>query len=157
MPRSPAPSAGDFYPRSPCGERHRRRGANRWRAQNFYPRSPCGERLIFLCNPFDYWQFLSTLSLRRATQIVSIFRSPLVYFYPRSPCGERPAGCSRKPWISTSFLSTLSLRRATKSSIAAVPRALFLSTLSLRRATVMHSKIFAEYQFLSTLSLRRAT
>ena len=146
-----------FYPRSPCGERHPRQVANRWRAQNFYPRSPCGERLIFLCNPFDYWQFLSTLSLRRATQIVSIFRSPLVYFYPRSPCGERPAGCSRKPWISTSFLSTLSLRRATKSSIAAVPRALFLSTLSLRRATVMHSKIFAEYQFLSTLSLRRAT
>ena len=32
-----------FYPRSPCGERHR--GAYHVkRHENFYPRSPCGER-----------------------------------------------------------------------------------------------------------------
>ena len=33
----------NFYPRSPCGERHEalHRG---WFLPNFYPRSPCGER-----------------------------------------------------------------------------------------------------------------
>ena len=37
-------------------------------------------------------KFLSTLSLRRATCII-IWKIPLrSYFYPRSPCGERPYG-----------------------------------------------------------------
>ena len=58
---------GNFYPRSPCGER-------RWHwplplapTKHFYPRSPCGERL----------------TATPATQSAG-------YFYPRSPCGERP-------------------------------------------------------------------
>ena len=81
-------------------------------------------------------QFLSTLSLRRATagQCAGVPgadhfypRSPcgerrylrpraggsMWYFYPRSPCGERrrPGG----PWNKRPrFLSTLSLRRATR-------------------------------------------
>ena len=33
--------------------------------------------------------FLSTLSLRRATWLVSYSAPSLLYFYPRSPCGER--------------------------------------------------------------------
>ena len=78
-----------FYPRSPCGERHanlRRHCGN----DNFYPRSPCGERLIVtvgllmfslisihallaesdVASNFKHpepSEFLSTLSLRRAT------------------------------------------------------------------------------------------
>ena len=35
-------------------------------------------------------QFLSTLSLRRATFFLLLPISPQAYFYPRSPCGERP-------------------------------------------------------------------
>ena len=56
-----------FYPRSPCGER---RPHQRYFAvdENFYPRSPCGERPIFAVRPYDAPVFLSTLSLRRATQ-----------------------------------------------------------------------------------------
>ena len=40
-----ASKLGDFYPRSPCGERrlHYVDFSGLWR--NFYPRSPCGERL----------------------------------------------------------------------------------------------------------------
>ena len=81
---------GDFYPRSPCGERQF--GLLRRAAQiYFYPRSPCGERLkntlrqivdrgisihALLAESdgiglvFLWWgvRFLSTLSLRRATQ-----------------------------------------------------------------------------------------
>ena len=79
-----------FYPRSPCGERHKeaaeairsmvisihallaesdklRKHTPRWNLY-FYPRSPCGERL-------GSWP--------RAMILLCL------YFYPRSPCGER--------------------------------------------------------------------
>ena len=56
--------------------------------------------------------FLSTLSLRRATQNSMEMRVIRTNFYPRSPCGERLRG-----WTlninGPIFLSTLSLRRAT--------------------------------------------
>ena len=58
----------NFYPRSPCGERricdYRRRDPG-----HFYPRSPCGERLAAVVYSLDVVLFLSTLSLRRATDI----------------------------------------------------------------------------------------
>ena len=124
----------------------------------FYPRSPCGERLEEVeklsrvivisihallaesdgglwMSPAGFWAFLSTLSLRRATQLPApkpprvirflstlslrratpcqslLCRAPS-YFYPRSPCGERPIFAVR-PYDAPIFLSTLSLRRAT--------------------------------------------
>ena len=101
--------------------------------QNFYPRSPCGERhdtsSLMQCQAkflstlslrratFDAMQivivviflstlslrratilivllilpirFLSTLSLRRATDFRCSFKCTICNFYPRSPCGER--------------------------------------------------------------------
>ena len=99
-----------FYPRSPCGERHKRYEFGRHN-RNFYPRSPCGERphpvTVFIC---------------------------VINFYPRSPCGER----LKTPCVRLSievFLSTLSLRRATQWTTWNHPAHAFLSTLSLRRAT----------------------
>ncbi len=100
-----------FYPRSPCGERLRAAKHQNAVRVNFYPRSPCGERpennSSMLCNV----EFLSTLSLRRATRgashatlhwCISIhallaesdeqsssYNAYLADFYPRSPCGER--------------------------------------------------------------------
>ena len=60
-------------------------------------------------------QFLSTISLRRATVPWPTVSPPTPNFYPRSPCGERrqkqPTQTAQKP-----FLSTLSLRRATSSA-----------------------------------------
>ena len=101
-----------FYPRSPCGERRHRQYSFAPRFVDFYPRSPCGERpagaVLYnrytqisihallaesdgncseICNGGN--QFLSTLSLRRAT-------------FGYGAC----FACSK-------FLSTLSLRRAT--------------------------------------------
>ena len=101
----------NFYPRSPCGERPY---PSQWRtlARDFYPRSPCGERRsgyfrfsrldvisihALLAESDCQWrrsvklfrQFLSTLSLRRATSHIR----------------------TSTPRIT--FLSTLSLRRAT--------------------------------------------
>ena len=104
-------SSGYFYPRSPCGERlvglilidcaqdisiHALLAesdspkAMIWRfSSHFYPRSPCGERRLF---SFFCWrtpEFLSTLSLRRATH------------------------AALASHLHDGFLSTLSLRRAT--------------------------------------------
>ena len=84
-----------------------RHSASCW---HFYPRSPCGERHSVSAPNRPKEQFLSTLSLRRAT-IARNFKHP------------EPAR----------FLSTLSLRRAT--GLIFFDVSLFLSTLSLRRAT----------------------
>ena len=110
------PGTNNFYPRSPCGERRNVDCNYRSGCHYFYPRSPCGERpgenlinsigLIISIHALlaesddnkptqsaGYKQFLSTLSLRRATNCTSIGRPKRLYFYPRSPCGERR--CSR--------------------------------------------------------------
>ena len=79
-------------------------------------------------------EFLSTLSLRRATWAAITLREVFAYFYPRSPCGERRP-CAQSLATRFRFLSTLSLRRATRTTASAAPTAGFLSTLSLRRAT----------------------
>ena len=105
-----------FYPRSPCGER-RGRSAGRYHQNYFYPRSPCGERPPAENAYFTAVQFLSTLSLRRATRgtmrkktsknisihallaesdrQIDAVRLAGFYFYPRSPCGERRVTCTR--------------------------------------------------------------
>ena len=80
----------NFYPRSPCGERHRYDFATWMRTaisihallaeSDLTLKSMTGQTLIFL----------STLSLRRATEIPSECCSGTSNFYPRSPCGERP-------------------------------------------------------------------
>ena len=195
-------SADNFYPRSPCGERHRPRpGLAGGLAISIHALlaesdSSCFARSLIAEG------FLSTLSLRRATHIlrrevlllqISIHallaesdaaaqtrQKYRIYFYPRSPCGERPPA-ENAYFTAVQFLSTLSLRRATLSLIVTdkfLHR--FLSTLSLRRATTRNWKIWCvnayfyprspcgerrkpkrlksrRCVFLSTLSLRRAT
>ena len=101
---------------------------------NFYPRSPCGERLSCVINNVIDGIFLSTLSLRRATEVARSNQTIISHFYPRSPCGERRETADRHT-VSLTFLSTLSLRRATWARGSRVTYVEFLSTLSLRRAT----------------------
>ena len=125
---------------------------------DFYPRSPCGERLSESNRHGHPFQFLSTLSLRRATTCVvymiflHTFLSTLSLrratsssasvntsssdFYPRSPCGERPTtGCGI---LSPSCISIHALL-AESDFLPEYPTGdmiAFLSTLSLRRATL---------------------
>ena len=174
----PAPLGPYFYPRSPCGERPIT-AIGLPLILHFYPRSPCGERRDLANITVTELQFLSTLSLRRATphggstgtsKVISIhallaesdygtliYSNGKAYFYPRSPCGER-----RKPGFfytqKRKFLSTLSLRRATGFSWAfgvsdkiSIHALLAESDSSRRRVSGSNSA------FLSTLSLRRAT
>ena len=57
--------------------------------------------------------FLSTLSLRRATNARRSINTEFNNFYPRSPCGERRVAQGAIAGDKV-FLSTLSLRRATR-------------------------------------------
>ena len=171
-----------FYPRSPCGERPA--GNQHWQILlgDFYPRSPCGERRLMYRhqgqqNPISIhallaesdkntpqnklanMQFLSTLSLRRATASTGATRRAQeanisihallaesdpyslnqsvksLYFYPRSPCGERP----RTPTTVLTLICISIHALLAESDIFALwmvrSHPLFLSTLSLRRAT----------------------
>ena len=123
----------DFYPRSPCGERHGtdgvqsesfeflstlslRRATNpgqpvRGLPGNFYPRSPCGERRQRCAGATCPCNFYPRSPCGERHVSVS-YRRDRFYFYPRSPCGERPE-IAAKGVGSVVFLSTLSLRRAT--------------------------------------------
>ncbi len=78
-----------FYPRSPCGERP---GAQQTTvvSQSISIHALLAESdAIYLAMSGTTFQFLSTLSLRRATS--ACWRGCLsrCNFYPRSPCGER--------------------------------------------------------------------
>ena len=123
--------------------------------------------------------FLSTLSLRRATEnplrqvvnrSISIHAlltesdvTPMVtppsykYFYPRSPYGERQQSSSYNAYLEE-FLSTLSLRRATnpirECQIVPIISIHALLTESDAACPFCENRI---EKFLSTLSLRRAT
>ena len=82
--------APDFYPRSPCGERHTEKWP--WPSRsNFYPRSPCGERR-------------PTCTLLAAPCAISI----------HALLAESDHSRRCRMWAFRRFLSTLSLRRATK-------------------------------------------
>ena len=127
-----------------------------------------------------YVEFLSTLSLRRATsgnQHTQTFENCISI---HALLAESDTAETAKTSNADTFLSTLSLRRATRNIANGerekdnfYPRSpcgerqprkteapgaiVFLSTLSLRRATIRIAQIAPIVQFLSTLSLRRAT
>ena len=126
---------GYFYPRSPCGER-RQAGQLQQRTTRISIHALLAEsdrcdshsaRAIVISihallaesdpkraeiHASTQQEFLSTLSLRRATKWIPLYSPTRCYFYPRSPCGERP-GKVKVVEPGLAFLSTLSLRRAT--------------------------------------------
>ena len=81
-------------------------------------------------------QFLSTLSLRRATCRVPASPCPLQYFYPRSPCGERQEDMIFEEQTEQISIHALLAESDFIFFLPLVLILLFLSTLSLRRATV---------------------
>ena len=170
----------DFYPRSPCGER--RSGLNiRCVGDDFYPRSPCGERPCRPTRSSLLLEFLSTLSLRRATShnqreasieqisihallaesdpLTDCVKESYTDFYPRSPCGERLLIFTARHMAVRVFLSTLSLRRATSIALYRSARVLYISIHALLAESDRFENhvVIIHNLFLSTLSLRRAT
>ena len=104
------------------------------RPQNFYPRSPCGERHTIQESATPVLEFLSTLSLRRATGR-TVHGRPVPGISIHALLAESDFWWADIPLICVEFLSTLSLRRATRAVRTSNMALIFLSTLSLRRAT----------------------
>ena len=191
-----------FYPRSPCGERPWQRGSRITYVEFFYPRSPCGERQ-FIGFPYPVAQsfsihallaesdnsielapagiatFLSTLSLRRATE-GGLLRRCTTHFSIHALLAESDFSATWPFSGMLAFLSTLSLRRATSlfffifyslsffyprspcgerlATLCNVPLDSFFyprSPCGERRAG--RAVTWDVVTFLSTLSLRRAT
>ena len=129
-----ASKLGDFYPRSPCGERLT--GFSRsLEGRNFYPRSPCGERLD------------------TSKDVIKTSN-----FYPRSPCGERlnsAYGALDGASISIHAL----LAESDPAELTTLVNKLFISIHALLAESdlLTLSMVAIPISFLSTLSLRRAT
>ena len=83
-------SIGDFYPRSPCGERRGLMGGSNC-DRNFYPRSPCGERHTKHFPALHHILISIHALLAESDAGAGNNAIGISYFYPRSPCGERPA------------------------------------------------------------------
>ena len=81
-------SIPNFYPRSPCGERHLAPNPNT-KATEFLSTLSLRRATPKTLRHCTTYLFLSTLSLRRATCAPSITPATSRNFYPRSPCGER--------------------------------------------------------------------
>ncbi len=82
---------GNFYPRSPCGERQQY-FLLPFSQYYFYPRSPCGERRVYQYGTGGLTD-ISIHALLAESDLFSTHAAPQsLYFYPRSPCGERPSG-----------------------------------------------------------------
>ena len=81
---------GNFYPRSPCGERQReeKSQADTTGAISIHALLAESDLILRMAHLMELL-FLSTLSLRRATRPTLFDTAQHIYFYPRSPCGER--------------------------------------------------------------------
>ena len=123
----------NFYPRSPCGERQLLYIISTPKS-NFYPRSPCGERRILGRRLWHLEQFLSTLSLRRATrhQGVSLQRAAISIHALLAESDDIADKVRVKSIISIHALLAESDQPRSRKTGKPLP---FLSTLSLRRAT----------------------
>ena len=180
----------DFYPRSPCGERPR--GEHHANSQKEFLstlslRIATIHDFTTLYNIFisihallaesdimyalklaDTMLFLSTLSLRRATNPPSVTPTASRNFYPRSPCGERPSQpkppvkshnfyprspCGERRYLINTYhrIFGISIHALLAESDHNVYRGFgasrpFLSTLSLRRATAYEKRTSILYQ-----------
>ncbi len=125
----------------------------------FYPRSPCGERRRRTCHKYDSREFLSTLSLRRATGCPRLCERPTTISI-HALLAESDVCLYRLPLITLPIsihallaesdkyarfnddFSVISIHALLAESDAVGSKALnqrqaFLSTLSLRRATII--------------------
>ena len=101
--------------------------------------------------------FLSTLSLRRATDFKRLGLLGWLNFYPRSPCGERPASditCAfGKDFYPRSPCGERRIITETTKELLEISIHALLAESDRLCPVVYHTVA----QFLSTLSLRRAT
>ena len=102
-------------------------------------------------------EFLSTLSLRRATVKFSVSGSVISDFYPRSPCGERRESQPLSARPTTDFYprSPCGERRSLRQLQSALHD--FYPRSPCGERLIREPTTSRDDKFLSTLSLRRAT
>ena len=124
---------------------------------DFYPRSPCGERHHMPRVHVQLSIFLSTLSLRRATDHVQPGINP-THISIHALLAESDMGERSQLFQTGIFLSTLSLRRATgRGYQQSNHRSISIHALLAESDEGRVSAVEGFLKFLSTLSLRRAT
>ena len=125
---------------------------------NFYPRSPCGERRSNQPVTMRTWKFLSTLSLRRATQAANGLANAPPEISIHALLAESDTRRTYHKDESQEFLSTLSLRRATANAVDQIlPGHISIHALLAESDVSFMLYDTSSLIFLSTLSLRRAT
>ena len=169
-----------FYPRSPCGERRFVR-CRFWVLSNisihallaesdpsvlhsFRPLQISIHALLAESDGSPYhrlWkgseQFLSTLSLRRATLVLVFMICLLPDFYPRSPCGERRGFDASRPKNSQISIHALLAESDAYPDMIICTNVISIHAL-LAESDGQHVICLVSFRrFLSTLSLRRAT
>ena len=172
-------SAGNFYPRSPCGERRFKFDFILCHS-HFYPRSPCGERPRTRRQSAEGLQFLSTLSLRRATAVADVAVQAIAIsihallaesdglprrccrclrnFYPRSPCGERRSHTFNLTRFQCYFYPRSPCgERHRPYCFPFQTNNISIHALLAESDLCAFTSLFGAFLFLSTLSLRRAT
>ena len=125
---------------------------------NFYPRSPCGERhthpiTILVCVIISIHALLAESDPEKALQCVEtpVFLSTLSLRRATAETAKTSIG-------DIQFLSTLSLRRATQKRMHQLsPKAISIHALLAESDSQCRTLARGTYGFLSTLSLRRAT
>ena len=146
---------GDFYPRSPCGERLSQSSekstpeisihallaesdeSQRLCARpttDFYPRSPCGER-------------------QGSTARANVQH----HFYPRSPCGERRSDIEHHHGLKSISIHALLAESDNTADQEARKRLISIHALLAESDCITTITTCTALKFLSTLSLRRAT
>ena len=111
---------------------------------NFYPRSPCGERPGQLRQKYQQYRFLSTLSLRRATDLTG-YNEPQEEISIHALLAESD-GINFDRKVSLVGISIHALLAESDHTVVVLPmfRVEFLSTLSLRRATANQTDLLGK-------------
>ena len=103
---------------------------------DFYPRSPCGERHYFCKDHYAAVSISIHALLAESDHPARHSTIPCGNFYPRSPCGERPSWASMFALTTYISIHALLAESDPPGPPCSLSRHTFLSTLSLRRATL---------------------
>ena len=113
---------------------------------NFYPRSPCGERHAGRFQPVRESGFLSTLSLRRATARRASRQQPAGISI-HALLAESDRCCTPQAHIAAISIHALLAESDVPQTPQAENQSPFLSTLSLRRATPLTFALFRPLKY----------
>ena len=151
-------SNSHFYPRPPYGGRLRRPAPTGCRGSISIHALRTEGDFILVALVAGATAFLSTPSVRRATQFACILHAQCAYFYPRPPYGGRP--CTLPVELLQHNISIHALRTEgdrQKAKRCADVKLISIHALRTEGDVADFHRVITLQQFLSTPSVRRAT